>query len=495
MGRAILDLGAGATVLEAAERLSAAPPDGDVALVVAAGAPVLRSAVFLDVLRAQAGPRHLSLVTTDARARSLASAAHVAAYASLAALERHELDATERLTPARRAAIASMRPATVATPRPSLRRILGVGASLAGALAILAAVVVPEAKVIVAPAAQPLGPIEATVHGTTGGSADVTLRTLTQPVTAKIVGAATGARSEEIRAKGTVQLENKTTDDVRVAKGSIFKTAEGVQFLSTADVTLLRSVIVPPFTLFVGKVTAPVEAAVAGSSGNVAPGRITFGPDPNRYTVTNGEPAAGGDIRRIPVVKAEDYEAAVKKAPGALRAAADEQLQKWQREPRTGETVVPQALVRQTSTAPASADVVGKETDAFELTVSGIATAYLTADTEPRKAIASKLREAAARENDVDDRSVLFDLRTLTVADDGVTWTVTARGQQIKRVDRDRIGRLLAGRAVRDVQPVLEGEGLRLVRLDRLPAWWPLLPLLDARITVQVETRAVGSVP
>ena len=80
MSRTVIDLDARATVLDAAERLTEAPPDGDVALVVAAGAPLLRNAVFLDVLRGLVGPRRLSIVTADARARSVASSAHVPAY-------------------------------------------------------------------------------------------------------------------------------------------------------------------------------------------------------------------------------------------------------------------------------------------------------------------------------------------------------------------------------------------------------------------------------
>lgn len=485
MARTIVDLDARATVLDASERLAAAPPDGDIALMVAPGAPLLRSGVFLEVLRAEVGPRRLSLVTTDPRARSVASSVHVPAYASLSALERHELDPTERLERARKAAIASARPGTVAARRPSLGRIAGIGGSLLAAALILAGLLLPEATVRVAPAAQPIGPLELVVRGTTGGTADVALKTVTQPLTAKIPGTATGARTEEVRAKGSVSLENKTTDDVRVAKGSIFRTADGVQFLSSVDVTVPRSVIVPPFTLFVGKVTVGVDAAVAGPTGNVPPGRITVGPDPNRYAVTNPEPTSGGEIKRIPIARLEDYDAAVKKAPDALKAAAEQQLERWVREPRPGEQVVPQVLVRQTTMVPASADVIGK--DAFEITVSGIATAYVAPDAQPRKAIASKLRDAAETGNDVDDRGVAFDVTKLTVTEEGVTWNVTARGQQTRRVDRAATARLLAGRQVREAEGILRGERLRMVQLDWRPEWWPLLPLLDARITIQEE--------
>jgi hypothetical protein len=485
MSRTIVDLDARATVLDAAERLASAPPDGDVALMVAAGAPLLRSGVFLEVLRTEVGPRRLSLVTTDARARSVASSVHMPAYASLAALERHELDPTERLEKARRAAIGSARPGTVAAPRPSLRRIGAIAGSLAAAALILAAVVMPEAKVTVAPAAQPIGPIDGiTIRGTVGGTVEVTLRTVTQPITAKIPGAATGTRTEEVRAKGTVQLENKTNSDVAVPKGSIFRTSDGIQFLSTSDATVPRSVIVPPFSILQGKVTVPVEAAVAGAGGNLPPGRIAFGPDASKYTVTNTEPTSGGDIRRIAIVRLEDYDAAVKRAPDALKAAGDEQLEKWRREPRPGEAVVPQVLVRQTAIAPASVDVIGKE--GFELTVSGIAMAYVSSEQEPRKAIAAKLRNAADRGNDVDDGGVAYDVTALKVAEDGVTWTVTARGTQMRSVDRGAVARALAGRPVSDGRATVEAQGLRWLGTQWTPEWWPLLPLLDARITVQI---------
>jgi hypothetical protein len=241
---------------------------------------------------------------------------------------------------------------------------------------------------------------------------------------------------------------------------------------------------VPPFEFFIGKITVGVEAAVAGAPGNVPPGRIAFGPDPSKYTVTNPEPTSGGEIRRIAVVRLEDYDAAVKRAPDALKAAGDEQLEKWKREPRPGETVVPQVLVRQTQVAPASVDVVGKES--FEITVSGLATAYVSTDQEPRKAIAAKLRNAATSGNDVDDGGVAYDVTTLKVAEDGVTWTVTARGTQFRRVDRGAVARTLAGKPVRDGQAAVEAQGLRWLGTQWTPEWWPLLPLLDGRITVEL---------
>jgi len=309
MSRTVIDLDARATVLDAAERLTEAPPDGDVALVVAAGAPLLRNAVFLDVLRGLVGPRRLSIVTADARARSVASSAHVPAYASLAALERRELDPTERLTPARRAAIATMR--TAEAPRVTTGRVLGVIGSLLGATLVLLAVVLPEARVVVAPTVLPIGPVEVEVRA--GGSGEIGATVLTAQITARLPITAGGQRVVETRATGILRLRNKTTSDVDVPRGSVFSTAGGVQFLSTEERSVPRSVIVPgtSFELFVGQVDVPVEAAVAGDPGNVGAGTVVNGPRPDRYTVTNDAPMTGGQITRIPVMRAEDYDAAL----------------------------------------------------------------------------------------------------------------------------------------------------------------------------------------
>lgn len=493
MARSVVDLDARATVLDAAERLAAVAPTDDIALVVAPGAPVLRSAVFLEVLRAEAGLRRLSVVTTDGRARSIASSVHVPAYASITALERKELDPTERLDRARRAAVAAGRPAIVGPPRFSLRRVAAIGGSLAAALFLLAAIVVPEARVTVSPAAQPLGPMDLVIRAGSGG--EVASRTLSGPVSGKLTMAASGSRTEEVRAKGSVQLENKTTDDVRIQKGSIFKTPEGTQFLSTSDVTLPKSVILPPFTLFVGKASVGVEAFVAGPVGNVASGRITTSPDPSRFTVSNSEPTSGGDTKKIPIVRLEDYDNAVRRAPDALKAAGEDQLAKWTRDPHPNEQVVQQVVVRQTSVAPANVDVVGKEIASFDLTVNGTATAFVVPDAEPKRAIASLLRGGVSAGNEIDERSVAFDVKSLRVGDDGVTWSVTARGQQVRSIDRSRVSRVLQGRAVRDAQAALAAEGLDMKRLDWIPAWWPLLPILDARISVQVEAPAIRAGP
>ena len=494
MSRTVIDLDARATVLDAAERLTEAPPDGDVALVVAAGAPLLRNAVFLDVLRGLVGPRRLSIVTADARARSVASSAHVPAYASLAALERRELDPTERLTPARRAAIATMR--TAEAPRVTTGRVLGVIGSLLGATLVLLAVVLPEARVVVAPTVLPIGPVEVEVRA--GGSGEIGATVLTAQITARLPITAGGQRVVETRATGILRLRNKTTSDVDVPRGSVFSTAGGVQFLSTEERSVPRSVIVPgtSFELFVGQVDVPVEAAVAGDPGNVGAGTVVNGPRPDRYTVTNDAPMTGGQITRIPVMRAEDYDAALAAAPEALRAEAQKELDRWVATPQQRQgvplQVIQQVLVSQSALGPARVDVVGKEVASLEMTVSGTARAYAVSVEDFRGEVLETLAEEHLPPGrTIAEGTALIEPKSVTVTDEGVTWAVVVSAAHMNPTTRDAIARALAGRPAGEVEAILAAQDLRLGSLDRAPSWWPLMPLLDGRISVSIAAASV----
>ena len=87
-GRTVIELGARASVLEAVERIAAAPAADDLVLSIAAGAPTARNAVFFEVARRAAGTRRLAIVSSDTRARALASSVHLPSFAITPALER-----------------------------------------------------------------------------------------------------------------------------------------------------------------------------------------------------------------------------------------------------------------------------------------------------------------------------------------------------------------------------------------------------------------------
>lgn len=485
--RTVIDLGADATLLDAARRLDAADVDADVVFVVPAGAPLVRNVVFLEVLQKHAGGRRLVLVSPDARARSLAASVHLRAFAGLAALERSELDPTERLTEARRAALATIG-ALGGRPRVGFRRGLAVATSLVVAAAILLAVVAPYATVVVQASTSPLGPLEFDLRA--GPDGDIPAQTLTAPITGKVTGPASGSRTEESKAVGLERFTNLTTTDVRIPKGTVVRTSDNVFFQTTEEKVLPRSTLVP---FAISQVQVPIEAVDPGPRGNVGADRITTGSS-SQYSVTNPAATAGGDSKKIPVVTQADYDATVARSDKELEIQGAAQLETWRKSAAKDSAVYGTATGRTTITPPT--DVVGKDapTATFDLVVTGTATAYTVAAAEPRRLAIAKLKATAPSENDIDEPSAVTEnVLGPTVSSNGIRWRVRARAQQYARPNRAQLSAALAGRPFEESIPIANARGFRVLRVGIWPGWWPLLPLLDSRITIEVTPLATGS--
>ena len=479
MTRTVIDLDSRATILDASERLGAAPDDAPIVFVVPAGAPFARNAVFLDVARSLAGQRRVSIVSSDARARSIAASVHIPAYATLGSLEREELDPTEKLGAPRRAALASI---ATRRPTPSLgspARAIGIVASAVAALALLLMIALPSAAVTVSPASVPMPGAMFTLRAGPGG--DISAQPLSATLAAKVTGTATGSRTEELKATGSVRFSNQSTDDIPIAKGTVIQTSDRIQFVTTETKTLPRSVILG-ITLILGEVDVAVEAVVGGPAGNVPANRITV-PNRSAYRVTNPAPTAGGDTKKIPVVKAEDYTAATAKpnVDKALTDAANEQKTKWSGQ--LGGTVVVWVGSPSLTSQGGLSEVVGKEVPTFDVPVTGTVLGFAVPSGEPTKAAAARYRTMASPGYILDERTAQFG-STATVGDNGVSWKVTATGTQAPQLDPTRIRGVLAGRTRDEAKTALEAQGLRVTDLRISPDWWPRMPVLDARIAV-----------
>ena len=493
-GRRVIDLGARATVLDAMDRVRSARAGDEIVLSVAAGAPVLRSQVFLEVLRRAAGTRRVALVTPDTRARSLAASVHVPAFSSVAALERHEMDVTEPLGPARRAALAAIEQRGVSPARAGV-----VALTLLAALSVLLAIVAPTATVVVAPLSQTLGPLEYDLRAGPN-SADINAQTLgPAAITARVTGAATGSRTAETKAQGTERLTNQTTNTIRIAKGTILSTPDGIRFQTTEEKTLPPSgiVIFPPSVTY-GIVDIAIEAVDPGTKGNVDAKKITVSPTPGQYTVENQQPTTGGETKKIPIVQLADYDLAASRADGELQKQADVQVDLWKKQAAPGRNVYG-VLVKRTALTLAG-DVVGKELPvgqtSFDLVAAGTATGYSVVDSEPRATTIVRLRQAAESGFDIDASGAVVDVvGTPTVGEDGVRWRVRGRASQFRRLDEAAIRAALAGRGFDEISGVVSDRGLRLVRVSTWPGWWPRLPVLDSRIQIQSEARAAAGPP
>jgi hypothetical protein len=86
--------------------------------------------------------------------------------------------------------------------------------------------------------------------------------------------------------------------------------------------------------------------------------------------------------------------------------------------------------------------------------------------------------------NVLDERAAQFNA-IATVADNGVTWKITASGTQSPQVESARIRGALAGRTPAEARAVLAAQGLRVTDIRIWPSGWPRMPLLDARIEVK----------
>ncbi len=487
--RTVIDLGGDATILDAARRLDAAE-SADVVLVVPSGAPLTRNAVFLEVLRRRAGDRRMVLVSPEARARSLASSVHMKAFSSISALDRHELDSTEHLTDARRAAMSTR--VRRATPRRGVSplRALAVFMSLVTAAGILLAVVGPSATIVIAATPTPLGPFEYDLRaGPNGG--DIRAQTLFDDrLTAKTTGTATGSRPDETKATGQEVFKNLTTNDIRIPTGTLVQTSDSppVRFLTTEEKVLPRSSILPIPT--VGSALINIQALDVGPKGNVGADKITRGSS-SEYLVTNPAPTAGGKADQIPVVTQADYDKAVSQSDADVKAKAEQRTVEWKAGAAKGTNVYGVLWKRLGVVTPAS-DVVGKEPPkdkpTFEISVTASATAYAVTADEPKTTAVAKLRQELASGMDLDATSPKVDeVIGASVADDGVHWRVRAQGKQVPQPKTTQMTAALAGREYEAVGPLAEQLGFTLRSITPWPEWWPRLPVLDSRITIVVE--------
>lgn len=495
--RTVIELGARASVLEAVERIATAPAADDLVLSISAGAPAARNAVFFEVARRAAATRRLAIVSPDARARSLASSVHLPAFASTAALERHELDATEPLTTARRAALA--RPVRVTRAAgASPARVLGILGSLVAAALVLMVIVGPTATVVVATVSRPLGPIEFDLRAGPQGEIPGALTRVANDLSQKYTHNATGERQEPVKAKGVARFSNQNTQEVRVLKGTVMRTRDNVRFQTTEEKVIPRSTIeIFPPGVKIGTVDIAIEAIDPGPAGNVPANAITI-TDRNDYAVNNPQATSGGEIKKFAVVTASDYGLAAGRADEELRKAGVKKIDEWKKEAGKGQ-VIYGPVIKVTSLTP-SAGLVGTEppTGAFELTVTGTATGYSVPETEPRATTIAELKKRADPENDISKAAAVVDVIIgPTVEENGVRWRVRGHTTQYPQVKESPLRTALAGREFDDAQNVVESQGLELKRIVVWPGWWPRLPFFDSRlqITVDTETPATSASP
>ncbi|OLC56909.1 MAG: hypothetical protein AUH85_04565 [Chloroflexi bacterium 13_1_40CM_4_68_4] len=471
-------LGADDGLLEASSRAARAAADGELVIVAPEGAPLLANPLFLETLRDLADGRQLVLVTADLRGRALASGVRIPAYASVGAYEQRTVDATEELEQARVEAIARI--GRERRRRRAVQRRTVVAIALA---MILLLAFVPSAEVTVAGEQTAIGPVELDVIATTAGS--ITATSFVTRLSASADGTASGSRIARVEATGSERVTNASTDRIDVAVGTLVWTASNVMFRTTQAKTIPPSTLFP---FFVNEVQIPIEAVEAGTAGNVGRGEIRNVAD-RRLRVFNDQPTAGGEEKSFPVVMPVDYTAASTKLDRGIDAALRDQLGVWSaalpEDKRMEDHYATRTLSRTTS-----ADVVGKEVDAFRLTASVEVSAFAVPRDEPRASAVRELARGVPAEHELVPESITVDTTSVKLAADGLTWHVVARGMQRAHLDEGALQLALAGQDRSSAASLLKDRGMKLLELSASPSWWPRLPVLPLRIGVRL---AAGS--
>lgn len=513
-------------------RVRAAGP-GRVVIVAPGRSRATSSAVALRLL---AGEEHDIAVVGDALTRSLAAEAGLTAYATVedarraapsqpdddaprhAAIHVVRGSATDETAPtlvagaaagsavsaasdAPTVAVPAARPAPARTPRAVPRRPRprvarrAFPAALVGALALLlvagvvaGAVLLPSARVALAPRSEPIPPqtYEVVVE-------DPERLTGTVEATARVTPTGTYAIQEA--ATGTVVFFNWTFFPVDVPAGSFVAAGEQA-FATQSDITVPRGRLTGSGTIEAGTEGVAVVAAAVGPAANVAAEAINtvvspeidarlrgFPENPERR-VTNPEPTTGGvDTSGTEFVQA-DVDAAVAALREDLAAAAAAAVPEGE-----DESVVVQPAESGEPTIEGTDGIVGtRDQEAAEISGSLGWIAY--------RVDVDAVRERAEAQF-IDDPDVLPEGHLLlpeatavTLGParlDGETVVVEARvsGRSAPELDPDAVRARIVGRTAEEAQLALADLGE--ARVELWPGWVTTIPELEWRVEVRIE--------
>ncbi len=548
MSAAILYLDVDDEITSAAARIRAAT-SSPIVIVLPGGSRLATSRINFRLLarEAAAAGRALEIVAADPPARALAAAAGLAVHASVAAFEAALLAPPAPAAPA--AAYAAAAPApppvppsvdpdapTIALPRaadraadsaalgsPAVRRpgspsadipsvgrrrsavpARGVAIGLAVVLVLLvggaygALTYLPTATITLTPRTDSLGPLELTISAEPGVTepdpAALVVPASRFPIDVEVddTFAATGLRVDEAAAAGEVTFQNCDTGRrARIDAGSVVSTGAGIEFATTADITVDRASVFP----FACKTASVgVVAVLLGVQGNVPAGAIDVIPegfDPIVLSVTNLAASSGGKHDEFPRIEQADLDAALAALEVALAEEFDRRVADTSGLP-DGTTLFPEtARLGEPRPDVDPATLVGLEQAEFALGLSASGS-VIGVDPEPVGVLAdARIRSEVPAGSRLDESSIDPTIGRPIVAGETVTFPVTVTAVAVRVVDRAAILAAIKGLPLHEARVILEREGA--VTIEVWPDWVTSIPTLDERITFTLAVTGVGS--
>lgn len=284
------------------------------------------------------------------------------------------------------------------------------------------------------------------------------------------------------KAKGAAEFRNLTQQPVHVPAGLVIQTADGVRFVTTTEGDVDGGV---------GEtLELPIEAVEAGAAGNLAAETVTAieGRLGLSLSVTNPEPTSGG--RELPSVQASDADR--ERAKKLLLASLEEDARQALAEELAAgnllfeKTIRLSQILREDYNPPA-----GAAGTTLTLTMQvEFAALYADESDVTRLALLALNASLPSGFSAASDAITVKTVTTPTLgADNSAKWTVRAERRIVQQINTAQVAQALQGLAARNVESQLE-ESLPLARdpeIQLSPSWWPWMPIVPFRISVETE--------
>jgi len=484
------------------------------ALAAAAGLPVHASVAAYEASRGggngtggagddNAAPATATQPAQDPGVGAAATAGTVASAAATSARQRSltgpavDEDAPTRVISVPRQ--SSPRVPLVGPARPPLqpRVAIASGIGLVAAIAILAVLafeLLPAATIVLHPRSQEIGPVALTVLAkpdvgeTDPATLTIPAQRFTFPLQASDTFPATGTKSVDTKATGTVTFSNFDTGRANhIERGSIVSTRDGIDFATTADVNLPNATVQFPFTIVPSTADVGVEAVDAGPDGNVNNNTITVVPkgENKRLTqVTNQQATTGGAHEDRTVVSEDDITNAEMVLQQTLQTQLATKL--------TGASGVPNGvrLFPETATVGTltptvdTATLVDTEVAEFQLGVTADGS-VLGVDQGPIQDLAaSKVQGHVDPGWTVADGSTSVGIGTATVIGETISFPVSVTATEVHDVDKAGLLAQIQGLGVPQARTRLEAYGD--VTISLWPDWVSTIPTNGDRVDFTV---------
>lgn len=365
-------------------------------------------------------------------------------------------------------------------------------------------VVVPSATIAIAPAQQTVS-ADATI------TADPLLRenvidveggvmpaiTIQAEITERGTLPTTGtAQLSSTQAVGTVTFINRTASTVQVPAGALVSTSAGtpIVFRTTADAQV---------TAGQGQqVDVAVEAIPesSGEIGNVQAGliNVVIGDLASQVEARNLAPTYGGGTSTTRIVTADDRDLLISVLRQQLQDRAFRELT-----PRVAESqfIIPETMriAEERSDWMTFDHAVGEAADSLTLTMRAVVAVTAVDEQLARQIVYARLGALVSRGRAVDTNTLSYERGVLVSSDeDGrATFVMSARAWVTAQVDIEALRERLAGmppdEATAYLITELDLQPDTLPQIVLQPEGLPLLPLLPARIQIQMDGQTASS--